>query len=145
MPNKAKARATRVENELANLLWSMGYAVVRGPSSGAGVRKRFQPDLVAVKQGKVLVIEVKIYSGEGPLYIPRSQIEGLQDFAERAGGVAYIAVRIKGGGWRMHKLRDLPETRGGGVRIDNPTTGLKLLELDELLFPRSRRLTEYMH
>lgn len=144
MPNKAKAKATRVENELANLLWDMGYAVVRGPSSGAGVRKRYQPDLVAVKGGKVLVVEVKLYRGEGPLYIPRHQVEGLREFAERAGAIVYIAVRLHGGGWRLHRLEDLPQTRGGGARIDDPAGGVRPRELDEMLFPTSRRITEYL-
>ncbi len=144
MPNKAKAKGTRVENELANLLWEMGYAVVRGPSSGAGVRRRFQPDLVAIKAGKVLVFEVKTYRGGGPLYIPRHQVDGLKDFADRAGAHAFIAVRLHGGGWRLHRLEDLPATRGGGARVDEPSTGLRPRDLDELLFPTSRRITEYI-
>jgi len=145
MPNKAKVKATRVENELANILWNMGYAVVRGPSSGSGTRKRFQPDLIAVKDKVILVFEVKIHSGGNePIYIPKRQVDGLKEFASRAGAQVYVAVRIRGGGWRFHKLSTLPETRGGGVRVDNPATGIKLLELDELLFKKSKRITEFM-
>ena len=137
-----KQLASRMENELANLLWEMGYAVVRGPSSGSGVRKRYQPDIVAVKKGVVIVIEVKKASRGKPVYIPARQVRGLREFAERSGGVAYIAVRLPGGDWRMHKLSDLPVTPSGGAKVADPESGLRVNVLDEILFPHSRRLTD---
>ena len=138
-----KQLASRLENELANLLWSLGYAVVRGPSSGSRVQKRYQPDLVAMKNGVILVIEAKKGKRGKPLYIPARQVEGLNEFAKRSGGSAYIAVRLPGGDWRMHKLSDLPLTPSGNAKINRPEDGLKLEVLNEILFPRSRRLTEY--
>jgi len=96
-----KAKGTRAENELANILWEEGFAVVRGPSSGGGSKKRFQPDLVAVREGAVIAIEVKARSDEGPIYIEAEQVLGLAEFARRAGGKAFIAYRAKGGEWRF--------------------------------------------
>ncbi len=139
-----KKRAAQAENELANLLWEMGYAVVRGPSSGSGARRRFQPDLVAVKDGKVLVIEVKTCNPESIVYVPRAQVEGLREFARRAGGSVFIALKIRGHGWRLHRLEDLESTRGGGVKVRDPFAGMKPRELDEILFPGSRRITEFL-
>ena len=139
-----KAVGTRLENELANLLWDMGYAVVRGPSSGAGVRHRYQPDLVAVKNGVVLVIEVKKARPGAAVYVPRHQVDGILEFARRAGGRAYVAVRIPRSGWRLHPVEGLEETRGGNLKIQRPEAGLRPEVLDELLFPRHRRIDEYL-
>ncbi len=138
-----KQIASRLENELANILWNLGYAVVRGPSSGSRVKKRYQPDLVAIKNGVVLVIEVKKARRSNPVYVPRRQVEGLREFASRSGGTALIAVRLTGGEWRIHKLSDLELTPAGNAKISKPDSGIKLQAFDEILFPRSKRLTEY--
>ncbi len=43
----AKRKGSAHERALANKLWDMGLAVLRGGcSSGGGVRKRFVPDIV---------------------------------------------------------------------------------------------------
>lgn len=140
----AKRKASRAENELATILWSMGYAVIRGPSSGGGVRRRFQPDLVAVKNGVILVFEVKTAREGEPLYVESSQIVGIQEFARRAGGFAYVAVRLKGGEWRFHPVESLEVTKGGNFKIEAPHLGLRLRDLEERYFPRTARITEFM-
>jgi len=140
----AKAIATRLENELANLLWEMGYAVVRGPSSGSGAKKRYQPDLVAIKNGVVIVIEVKKGRRGKPLYIPARQLKGLREFAKRARALVVIAVRLPGAEWRIHKLDDLSLTPRGNAKIEAPETGIRLEIFDELLFPKHRKLVEFV-
>ncbi|MCE4624808.1 MAG: Holliday junction resolvase [Desulfurococcales archaeon] len=140
----SKRDATRLENELANLLWDRGYAVVRGPSSGSAARRRFQPDLIAVKKGVVLIIEVKKGREGRPIYIPPHQVVGLRELQERSGGRAVVAVKIAYRGWRFHFLDGLHETRGGRLRVDRPEAGLKLVELEEILFRRSERLDRYL-
>jgi Holliday junction resolvase len=140
----SKRDATRFENDLANLLWSRGYAVVRGPSSGSAARKRFQPDLIAVKKGVVLVIEVKKGREGKPLYVPPHQVEGLRELEKRSGGRAIIAVKIPWIGWRFHFLSELHETKGGRARIDRPESGMRLSDLEEILFHKSKRLDEFM-
>ena len=145
MPRRTglKQYAARLENELANMLWSLGYAVVRGPSSGSRVKKRYQPDLVAIKKGRILVIEVKKARRGKPLYIPSRQVKGLREFAERSGGLAVIAVKIPRSEWRIHELSGLGLTPGGSARISDPESGLRLEAFDEILFPKSKRLTDY--
>lgn len=139
-----KRDAVRFENELANMLWERGYLVVRGPSSGSRVQYRFQPDLVAAKNGKILIIEVKKTSRSGPVYIPEHQVRGLQELEERSGGTAVIAVRVPYHGWRFHFLRDLPETRGGRRKVADPLKGLRIYELEEIVFGLSRRIDEFL-
>ncbi len=143
-PRELKREAARFENELANELWDRGYAVVRGPSSGSGARHRFQPDILAVKDGIVLVIEVKKGRPGRPIYVPPHQAWGLRELARRSGGRAVIAIRIPRNGWRFHFVEGLPETPGGRLRIDRPERGLRLVELEEILFHRSKPLSEYM-
>ncbi len=141
----AKERGVRHERELAEVLWEKGWAVVRGPASGAGVRKRFQPDLIAAKSGIIAAFEVKrVSDASKPLYIERSQVEGLLEWARRAGGRAFIAVRIPGEGWRFHSTEDLEPTPGGRFKIANPSSGLRLSQLLEILSRTSIPLDRFV-
>jgi Holliday junction resolvase len=139
-----KREATRLENELANILWERGFAVVRGPSSGSAARRRFQPDLIAAKDGAILIIEVKKGREGRPLYIPPHQVEGLRELERRSGGKAVIAVKIPWHGRRFHFLDGLHETKGGRLRVDRPEAGMKLVELEEVVLSRSRKIDEYL-
>ncbi len=144
MVNPRKALAARLENDLANRLWELGFAVVRGPSSGSGARRRFQPDLVAIRGGVVVVIEVKRARRGRPLYLRREQVEGLREFARRAGGLAVVAAHIPGVGWRFHMIDGLEETASGNLKIARPEAGHRMEAFLELLFPRSRRMDEFL-
>jgi len=139
-----KRKGARIENELASRLWRLGYAVVRGPASGSGARRRFQPDLVAMAGGKVIVIEVKASAGKRPVYIESSRALALTEFARRAGAyLALIAVRIKGYGWRLHTIDSLEPTRGGNFKIADPLKGLRLRDLDNIV-RGTKKITDYM-
>ncbi len=139
-----KEKGVRHERELAEELWERGWAVVRGPASGSGARKRFQPDIVAARDGVIVAFEVKRVSDPSkPLYINKRQVTGLLEWARRAGGRAFIAVRIPGVGWRFHDAEGLEDTGGGSLKISKPSSGLKLIELEETLLPSSRKLDYY--
>jgi Holliday junction resolvase len=135
-----KTKGVRAERELANILWSKGFAVIRGPASGAGVRKRFQPDLVAMKAGKILVIEVKRTSSL-PVYLRSEQVVGLSEFARRAGGIAYIAVKDKNKGWRFFKIDEVKTTKGGGFKVEGEGLPLENF-LSEVL--SIRKITDFI-
>ena len=139
-----KRAAARVENELATKLWEMGFAVVRGPSSGGGVRRRYQPDLLAARRGRILVIEVKSVSGGSRVYLDPSQIVGLQEFARRAGGLPLIAVKVKGYGWRFFTLDRVETTPKGRLKIERISDGLRIRDLVRLVEPVERRLDDYL-
>ena len=96
-----KRKGSTYERALANKLWSMGLAVLRGCSSGGGVRKRFVPDIVAIGPGFVLVLEVKYRSERKPVRIEEEKVSKLLEFAKRAGGDAYVAIKFKGDDWRF--------------------------------------------
>jgi len=96
-----KRKGSAHERNLANKLWDMGLAVLRGCSSGGGVRKRFVPDIVAMGPKFVLVLEVKYRSERNSIRIEEEKVSKLLEFAERARGHAYIAVKFKGDDWRF--------------------------------------------
>jgi len=83
---------------------------MRAPASGAKIKRAKYPDVVAIKKGRVAVFEVKSRSKEGAVYVDKEQVEKLLNFAERAGGKAYIAVRIAGRGWLFVPLSKLEDT-----------------------------------
>ncbi|MEN2999279.1 MAG: Holliday junction resolvase Hjc [Acidilobaceae archaeon] len=140
MPSRS---ASRAENELASKLWERGYLVVRAAASGSGLRERFQPDLVAAKDGVIVIIEVKSLNRKGALYVRTEQVKGLKDLRERSGGFAFIAVRLRGGDWRFHSVDELREVSKRSYRLDDPEKGLRLRDVDELLLKKSRRISEF--
>ena len=94
MTKVERGRGFRAERELVRKLWKMGFAAIRGPASGAKVKKSVYPDVVAIRNGLVLVFEVKYRRKPDTIYIPRHQVEKIVEFARRASGVPLIAVRI---------------------------------------------------
>ena len=108
------------ERDLALKLWRMGFAVIRGPASGAKAKRILYPDLVAIRSGKIYAFEIKTRIREKPIYIEREQIEKLLEFIRRSGGKAYIAVKIVGSsGWKLVPLEMLEKTRSGNYKLDN--------------------------
>jgi len=107
-----RRRGFSAERELARLLWSRGFAVVRGPASGARGRHVVYPDLVAIYQGNIYVFEVK-YRHSLPIYIQKEQINRLLEFARRAAGEPYIAVKLPRRGWYIVPVENAVETRNG--------------------------------
>ncbi len=135
----AKRKGSAHERALANRLWDMGLAVLRGCSSGGGVRKRFVPDIVAIGPGFVIIIEAKYRSGRGSIRIEGEKVEKLLEFARRARGDAYVAVKFRGDDWRF-----LPITDKGDliVRPDDLSNAYTLEQLINKYMSRS--LTEYL-
>ncbi len=107
-----RARGFRAERELVRKLWKYGFAVIRGPASGSGARKIFYPDVVAIYRREVLVFEVKSRKKLETIYLDPIKVEKLREFAERAGGKAFIAVKIS----ELRSWKIVPLER---VSIDN--------------------------
>ena len=92
---------------------------MRAPASGSKTKRIIYPDIVAIKKGIVLAIEVKTTHGNTPIYIPSHQVEKIKEFIKRSGGIGLIAVKIIGSGeWRFLKIDDLPLTRKGNYKVD---------------------------
>lgn len=91
-------RGTRAENAVADELGTYGYDVVRSAASKGAA------DLVAVHDGEILFVQVKLVSPGKPLYTQLSPAERreLVRLAHRAGpwAVAVVAQRHLGYGSR---------------------------------------------
>nr|KJR71816.1 MAG: Holliday junction resolvase [Vulcanisaeta sp. AZ3] len=134
-----KRKGSSHERSLANRLWDMGLAVLRGCSSGGGVRKRFVPDIVAIGPGFTLVIEAKYRSKGKPIRIEAKKVEKLLEFAKRAGGDAYVAIKYRGDEWRF-----LPITSGGDITV-RPGDLSKAYTIEQLINKYvSKSLTEFL-
>ena len=122
----SKRNGTSYERELARKLYKRGWAVMRAPASGAKVKRYPYPDIVALKKGYAIAVEVKTTSSERPIYIPKRQVEILLEWKERGGAEPWVAVKVLGGrGWRFYSVELLKETEKsfrldleGGITID---------------------------
>ncbi len=134
-----KRKGSAHERALANKLWDMGLAVLRGCSSGGGVRKRFVPDIVAMGPGFILVLEVKYRSERGTIRIEEEKIVKLLEFAERAKGDAYVAIKFRGDDWRF-----IPVTNKSSLLIRPEDLG-NAFTLEQLINKyMSKSLMEYL-
>ncbi|MEM1610069.1 MAG: Holliday junction resolvase Hjc [Sulfolobales archaeon] len=144
-PKRGRA-GVQQERDLALRLWEMGFAVIRGPASGAKAKRILYPDLVAIRSGSIYIFEVKTRVREEPIYIEKNQVEKLLEFARRSGGKAFIAVKIVGSsGWKLVPIEMLKPTRGGNYKIDEEDLSKALTLKDihaEVL--RAKRLDEFI-
>jgi len=141
---KSRSKGYRAERELVHILWRLGFAVMRAPASGARIRKAEYPDVVAIMKGKVAVFEVKSRAKPSGLYIESEQIKKLLDFAERAGGIPYIAVKIPHKEWKFVKVVRKGDEEGKTYKVSKediekaPGIGGVLVDLGLV-----KTLTEY--
>jgi Holliday junction resolvase len=104
MPN-TYAIGKRYELELARKLYKMGFAVIRAPASGKRTKRISYPDIVAIKNGKILVISVKYRSKLSTVYIEEDELRKMIDFASRSGGIVAVVIKVKElGDWRVVTL-----------------------------------------
>jgi len=87
---------------------------MRAPASGARARKVFYPDVMAVKfdgqRHRVLIFEVKLRDDRETIYIAGPKYWMLRDYAMRAGGQAYLAVKVyKEGRWFLFPIEWMEE------------------------------------
>ncbi len=119
-----RRRGFSYERALVKKLWKHGFAAIRGPASGAKAREIVQPDVVAMKNGVILVFEVKsVKKSYAKLYINKSQVERLKEFASRASSYAFIAIKIRETkDWIFIPLDKLECTDKGNYKVDLTTT-----------------------
>jgi len=91
---KVYRKGYQTELRLVKLLEGHGWFATRVPRSGKGLR----PDVIAIKAGRILILEVKRRKYVSVVYLPKTEVESLLDIARTVGGEAYVAVW----GWRQH-------------------------------------------
>jgi len=96
------------ENQLVHIMYERGWAVLRAPRSGRISLP--SPDIVAMKKGRILIIEVK--SRKAGFQIRKEQMDEMKDYIKRSGGEGYIAIKIPRNGWKFLKFDDVTENNG---------------------------------
>ncbi len=94
--SRRKSKGTNAERELVKLLWEKGWAALRTASSGS--MKVPLPDVVAARKGKLLAIECKT-TKKLPKYLNIEEVKELEKFADVAGALPIIAVKVSHKGW----------------------------------------------
>jgi Holliday junction resolvase len=141
----SRIRGYAAERFVVSKLREHGFAVIRAPASGSK-RKDHVPDIVAMKRGVIILIEMKSRSGEGKVYLDKSQIEGIEEFAEKSGGEGFLGIKMP----RLLKfirIDKLKKTTGGNYVVDEQILeeGLSLEDLVRYVESKwSKRLDSFL-
>lgn len=118
------AKGYRAERSLVHTLSKMGFMVVRTPRSGR--INLASPDVIAAKNGRLIVIECK--SRARAFKIAADQLQELKEWKEKAGANAYIGWKMSRKGWLFLRLEDVAANNGNvgkkfvqekGIGIEN--------------------------
>ncbi len=117
MVSKNKAKGTKYENELYDMLIEAGYRCMR--SAGSGIKKETNTDLIAGKKNKKFCIEVK--SSKKPYkYISKEQMNEFVVFSQIFNLKPVIAIRFNREGWFFLKPKDLEDKgKSFGIKLEN--------------------------
>jgi len=119
-----KSRGTYLERYIVSKLRDRGFAVIRAPASGAK-RKDHVPDIIAMKSGVIILIEMKSRKNGSRIYIEREQAEGIKEFARKSGGELFIGAKIDKE-LRFVKFDSLRKTEIGNYVVDIETLSIGL-------------------
>lgn len=96
------------ELQLTHMLSKMGYMTIRAPRSGRiGLDS---PDVIAAKDGRLLVIECK--SRMSAFTVPMEQLAELEAWVTKAKAIAYIGCKVHRKGWKFLKYEDVFANKG---------------------------------
>ncbi len=102
------AKGYRAERGLVHELSKRGYMTIRAPRSGRiGLPS---PDVIAAKDGSILVIECK--SREGAFTVEQEQLEQLKEWQNKAMAKAYVAWKVARKDWLFLRLADVEANKG---------------------------------
>ncbi len=107
-------KGAKAERELAEILWRKGYAVVRSAGSG----NSYSPDIIAIKEGKVIAFECKAWRKD-VVVIPNHQMEKMLEWKRRSGAELFLAWKYPYKGWffvPIHLLTRKPT--GYSIRLE---------------------------
>lgn len=79
------------ERALVNKFWETGFAAVR--VAGSGSAPHALPDIVAMRDGRVIAIECKA-TAKSPYYLGEEAVKKLKSFSDLSGAEAYVAVKF---------------------------------------------------
>lgn len=121
-------KGARSERELLNILDGEGYSVIR--SAGSGVNS-LSPDLIAVRDGRLIAIECKAWD-RGSLALDPEQYQKLVEWESNSAFPTFVAWRMNGMGWFFIKLEEFEKGRSNYNITKKKVLGLNR-KLDDVL------------
>ena len=91
------------ERFIVNAFWGRGWVALR--AAGSGKTDKPLPDVVAVRKGRIILIECKTTTKDRLSL--KEAVENLLDFSMVAGGEAYLAIRFFRKQPRFYSIRDV--------------------------------------
>ncbi|MDD3159438.1 MAG: Holliday junction resolvase Hjc [Candidatus ainarchaeum sp.] len=120
------AKGANAERELIKLLDKIGYAVLR--VAGSGVNPLPCPDVVALKNGKIIAFECKARKGNY-LAIEIEQMQEEINWAKKAGAIFLIAWKVPFKGWILLKPQDFVlRNKNYMIKLDEANKVAKKIE-----------------
>jgi Holliday junction resolvase len=83
-------KGANFERELVGLFWESGWTAMR--AAGSGTTKHPVPDVIAVKDGRVILVECKTTTKDRLSL--KQAVSGIKEFAKKSGGSAYLAIKF---------------------------------------------------
>jgi Holliday junction resolvase len=105
-------RGADFERALVTEFWRRGWAAVR--AAGSGTRREPVPDIIAVKDGHVIVVECKA-TRRDRLSL-KTAIKQLEEFTNVSGGQGYIAIRFFRKKPRFYSIKELMKRKNHTIR-----------------------------
>lgn len=96
-------KGANAERELMQILYAKGFALLR--AAGSGVNPLDCPDVIALKDGRILAFECKAWNATS-LALSKEQFEGDVEWCKRAGAEFWIAWRMPREDWLFLKPQD---------------------------------------
>lgn len=108
-----KSKGISYERELIHMFWKTGeWAAMR--VAGSGSIKYPSADILAGNALRKLAIECKSSKSES-VYIPKEEVDQLQQFATKFGAEPWIAVRFHNTMWHFVSMDNLEFTESSAV------------------------------
>ena len=117
-------KGVRFERALVHKFWKCGWSAIR--SAGSGSVNLPVPDVIAMKDGKIILIECKS-THKDRLSLGKA-IRSLSEFRKRSGGRAYLAIKFQGRGERFFDIDAISNRNGYTI-----STSDDYLTLDTIL------------
>ena len=116
--SRRKSKGSVFERQLIRMFWDNGWAASR--IAGSGSSSFFSPDVIAGRNGRVIVIEAKT-SNNSKKYLSLEEVVQLREFASIFGAEPWIAVKFKNNNIKFVSLNNATFTsKSVVVSVDDP-------------------------
>jgi len=121
-------KGARFERDIIRKFWAHGWSAIR--AAGSGSIGFPVPDVIAIKSGKILIIECKT-SRKEKLNVKKAVLE-LKKFSDISSGDAFIAIKFHKGSPRFYSIEELMSRKNYSVSVTDRYLSLEALIAHQL-------------